>query len=115
MHAVTIVDGQLEWRERPDPGPVAGELLGRGRAARFKNADRMQVGGLYPAPPGSPSDIPGLEFAGEVVAVGDGAQRFAIGDRVMAVVGGGGQAELAVVQERHALPVPEGIAWAEAG
>src|SRR6059058_4466229 len=115
MHAVTIVDGQLEWRERPDPVPAAGELLVRVRAAGLNSADRMQVAGLYPAPSGSPSDIPGLEFAGEVVAVGDGAQRFAVGDRVMAVVGGGGQAELAVVHERHALPVPEGIAWPEAG
>ena len=115
MHAVTIVDGQLEWREHPDPRPGAGELLVRVRAAGLNSADRMQVAGFYPAPPGSPSDIPGLEFAGEVVAVGDGVQRFAPGDRVMAVVGGGGQAALAVVHERHALPVPDGTPWPEAG
>jgi NADPH:quinone reductase-like Zn-dependent oxidoreductase len=71
--------------------------------------------GLYPAPPGSPPDIPGLEFAGEVAAVGGGVQRFAVGDRVMAIVGGGGQAELAVVHERVAMPVPGGLSWAEAG
>ena len=115
MHAVTIVDGQLEWTEHPDPEPGAGELLVRVRAAGLNSADRMQVAGFYPAPPGSPADIPGLELAGEVVAVGAGVQRFAVGDRVMAVVGGGGQAELALVHERHALPVPEAIAWPEAG
>ena len=58
---------------------------------------------------------PGLELAGTVVACGPGAERFAVGDRVMAVVGGGGQAELAVVHERAAMPVPDGVAWPEAG
>jgi putative PIG3 family NAD(P)H quinone oxidoreductase len=115
MHAVTIVDGQLHWREHADPEPGAGELLVRVRAAGLNSADRMQVAGFYPAPPGSPQDIPGLEFAGEVVAAGDGVHRFAAGDRVMAVVGGGGQAELALVHERHALPVPDGVGWPEAG
>ena len=115
MHAVTIVDGQLEWREHPDPEPGSGELLVCVRAAGLNSADRMQVAGFYPAPPGSPAHIPGLEFAGEVAAVGAGVQRFGVGDRVMAVVGGGGQAELALVHERHALPVPDGVAWPEAG
>ena len=67
-----------------------------------------QRAGGYPAPPGSPPDIPGLEFAGEVVGRGPGAERFEEGDRVMAVVGGGGQAELATVHERAAMPVPDG-------
>jgi NADPH:quinone reductase len=75
----------------------------------------LQRRGAYPAPPGSPPDIPGLELAGEVAGLGPGASRFAAGDRVMAVVGGGGQAELAVVHERAAMPVPEGLGWAEAG
>jgi len=70
---------------------------------------------MYPAPPGSPPDIPGLELAGEVVARGPGAERFAEGDRVMAIVGGGGQAELCVVHERQAMPVPSGLDWAQAG
>ena len=69
----------------------------------------LQRLGLYPAPPGVPADVPGLELAGEVVAVGRGVQRFGAGDRVMAVVGGGGQAELAVMHERTALPVPDGL------
>ena len=115
MRAVTIVDGALEWREHPDPVPGKGELLVAVRAAGLNNADLMQVAGFYPAPPGSPQDIPGMELAGEVVAVGDGVYRFAIGDRVMAVVGGGAQAELAVVHERTAIPVPDNIDWPEAG
>ena len=115
MHAVTIVDGSLEWREHADPDPGTGEVLVRVRAAGLNSADRLQVAGFYPAPPGSPPDIPGLELAGEVVALGAGATRFAVGDRVMAVVGGGGQGELAVVHERHALPVPDDVDWPSAG
>ena len=115
VHAVTIVDGSLEWREHPDPEPGRGEMLVAVRAAGINSADLSQRAGFYPAPPGSPPDIPGLELAGEVVATGDGVQRFAEGDRVMAVVGGGGQAELAVVHERQAVPVPETVSWAEAG
>jgi NADPH:quinone reductase-like Zn-dependent oxidoreductase len=75
----------------------------------------MQRMGRYPAPPGSPADIPGLELAGEVAARGPGADRFAVGDRVMGIVGGGGQAELAVVNERQLMPVPESLDWAHAG
>ncbi|MEY2403501.1 MAG: NADPH:quinone reductase, partial [Acidimicrobiaceae bacterium] len=115
MHAVTIVGGALEWREQPAPTPGLGELLVRVHAAGLNSADLMQVAGFYPAPPGSPQDIPGMELAGEVVAVGDGVYRFAIGDRVMAIVGGGAQAELAVVHERTAMSVPERLEWAQAG
>ncbi|MCB1262557.1 MAG: zinc-binding dehydrogenase, partial [Acidimicrobiales bacterium] len=115
MHAVTIVDGHLEWREHPDPEPGTGEVLVRVRAAGLNGADRLQVAGLYPPPPGAPVDIPGLELAGEVLALGPGANRFAVGDRVMAVVAGGGQAQRAVVNERHLLPIPDGIGWVEAG
>jgi putative PIG3 family NAD(P)H quinone oxidoreductase len=115
MHAVTIVDGELEWREHPDPEPGNGELLVAVRAAGLNGADLMQRRGLYPAPPGVPADIPGMELAGEVVATGPGVTRFGVGDRVMAIVAGGGQAELAVVHERLALPIPDGLSWAEAG
>lgn len=115
MRAVTIVDGALDWREHPDPVAGHGEVLVEVHAAGLNGADRLQVAGLYPAPPGAPADIPGLELAGEVAALGPGASRFAVGDRVMAVVAGGGQAELAVVHERHLLPVPEGLAWDAAG
>jgi NADPH2:quinone reductase len=85
------------------------------RAAALNDADIRQLKGGYPAPPGAPPDIPGLELAGEVVEVGRGATRFEPGDRVMAIVGGGGQAELAVVHERVAMPVPEELDWTAAG
>ncbi len=101
--------------DRADPIAGTGELLVRVRAAGINNADLLQVRGRYPAPPGSPPDIPGLELAGEVVGLGPGAARFAIGDRVMAVVGGGAQAALAVVHERAAMPVPGVMGWQEAG
>ena len=115
MRAVTIQDEQLVVEDRPDPKPGRGELLVRVRAAGLNGADMLQRRGGYPAPPGSPEDIPGLELAGEVVGLGDGARRFAEGDRVMAIVGGGGQAELAVLHERAAMPVPEGMEWPQAG
>ena len=112
---MTIQDGQLVVEQRPDPEPARGEVLVRVKGAGLNGADMLQVHGAYPAPPGSPPDIPGLELAGEVAAVGPGAERFAEGDRVMAVVGGGGQAELALVHERAAMPVPEGLDWPQAG
>ncbi|HEX6313154.1 MAG TPA: zinc-binding dehydrogenase [Acidimicrobiia bacterium] len=115
MRAVTVVDGRLEWREHPDPEPGRGELLVSVRAAGLNGADMLQRRGLYAAPPGSPADIPGLELAGEVVGTGPDVRGFAVGDRVMAVVGGGGQAELAVVHERTALAVPADLPWAQAG
>jgi NADPH2:quinone reductase len=115
VRAVTIQDGKLVVEDRPDPGPGTGELLVRVRAAGLNGADMLQRKGGYPAPPGSPPDIPGLELAGEVAGLGPGARRFEEGDRVMAVVGGGGQAELAVVHERAAMPVPEVLDWPQAG
>jgi NADPH:quinone reductase len=113
--AVTIQDGRLIVAERPDPEPGSGELLVRVAAAGVNPADLAQRAGHYPAPPGSPADIPGLELAGEVVAVGRGVLRFRPGDRVMSLVGGGGQAELAVVHERVAMPVPDRLDWPQAG
>jgi NADPH:quinone reductase len=115
MRAATIRDGEVVAAEHPDPQPGAGEVLVRVRAAGINGADIHQRAGRYPAPPGSPQDIPGLELAGEVAALGPGAQRFAEGDRVMGVVGGGGQAELCTVHERHLMPVPAGLSWTEAG
>src|SRR4051794_20432095 len=115
MRAAVIADGDISVQERPDPEPGAGEVLVRVRAAGLNGADILQRAGGYPAPPGSPPDIPGLELAGEVAAIGPGTERFAEGDRVMAIVGGGGQAELAVVHERQLMPVPDGLDWPEAG
>jgi len=115
VRAVTIQDGDLVVEERPDPEPGKGELLVRVRASGLNGADMLQRQGAYPAPPGAPADIPGLELAGEVVALGSGAGRFEEGARVMAVVGGGGHAELAVVHERAAMPVPAPLDWPAAG
>jgi len=115
MRAATIRDGDVLVEEHPDPEPGAGELLVAVRGAGLNGADILQRKGRYPAPPGSPPDIPGLELAGEVVARGPGAERFEEGDRVMAIVGGGGQAELAVVHERVAMPVPDPLDWPAAG
>jgi NADPH:quinone reductase len=115
VQAVVIAEEELAIQVRDDPVPGSGELLVRVRAAGINGADIHQRAGRYPAPPGSPPDIPGLELAGEVVGLGPGARRFAEGDRVMAVVGGGGQAELAVVHERGAMPVPESVDWPQAG
>ena len=115
MRAVTLKDGELAVDEHPDPAPGAGEVLVRVRAAGLNGADMMQRRGLYPAPPGAPQDIPGMELAGEVEALGPGASRFAEGDRVMAIVAGGGQAERAVAHERALMPVPDALSWAEAG
>ena len=115
MRAVTLRDGGVTIDEHPDPTPGASEVLVRVRAAGVNGADMMQRRGLYPAPPGAPQDIPGLELAGEVAALGQGATRFDEGDRVMAVVAGGGQAELAVVHERALMPVPAAAGWPEAG
>jgi putative PIG3 family NAD(P)H quinone oxidoreductase len=115
MRAVTIRDQQLSVEEHPDPTPGSGEVLVRVKAAGLNGADMAQRQGRYPAPPGSPQDIPGLELAGEVAACGPGAERFRPGDRVMGIVGGGGQSELAVVHERVLVPVPDNLTWPEAG
>jgi NADPH:quinone reductase len=115
VRAVTIRDGKLSVGEHPDPEPGSGEVLVRVRAAGLNGADMMQRAGHYPAPPGAPQDIPGLELAGEVAALGPGARRFSEGARVMGIVGGGGQAELATVHERTLMPVPEELSWNEAG
>ena len=115
MRAVTIRGGRVVVAEHPDPEPAAGDILVRVRAAGLNGADMMQLRGDYPAPPGAPADIPGLEFAGAVVVCGAGVQRFEPGDRVMGIVAGGGQAELVAVSERHAMPIPDELDWEAAG
>src|SRR5436305_4807053 len=115
MRAVTIKDKSLSVEDHPDPTPGAGECLVRVKAAGLNGADMMQRRGLYPPPPGAPPDIPGLELAGAVIEAGPGANRFKPGDRVMGIVAGGGQAELAVVHERILVPVPDNLDWPQAG
>jgi len=104
----------LELREVPDPLPGPEELLVRVRAASLNRADLLQRRGLYPAPPGAPAEIPGLEFAGEVEACGPRATGHAPGDRVMGILGGGGQAEKLVLHHRTCMPVPRSLTWEQA-
>jgi putative PIG3 family NAD(P)H quinone oxidoreductase len=115
MIAATISDGSIAPAEQPDPTAGPGELLVRVRAAGLNGGDILQRKGAYPPPPGYPPEIPGMEFAGEVIALGEGAERFAVGDRVMTITGGAGQAELATVHESVAIPVPDGLDWPAAG
>ncbi len=112
---MVIDGGELRWEVRPDPVAGDTELLVAVEAAGINAADLMQRRGRYPAPPGSPEDVPGMEFAGVVAKVGRQVNQFAAGERVMALVGGGGQATMAVVDETHALAVPDGVSWPEAG
>ena len=98
--------------ERPVPQPGAGEILVKVAAAGVNRPDVMQRQGNYPPPAGAP-DIPGLEIAGEVVASGTGVRRWKLGDKVMALVVGGGYAEYALAHESHALPV-DGLSMVEA-
>ena len=99
--------------QRPVPAPGEGEILVKVAAAGVNRPDVMQRKGLYPPPPGR-ADIPGLEIAGEVVALGDGVTRWKLGDKVRALVIGGGYAEYCLAHESHALPVPAGLSMAEA-
>jgi len=99
--------------QRPMPTPAAGEILVKVAAAGVNRPDVMQRKGSYPPPPGAP-DIPGLEIAGEVVALGPDAKRWKTGDKVMALVSGGGYAEYSLAHESHALPVA-GLSMVEAG
>ncbi len=104
---LTVVD-------RPVPEPARGEVRVRVRATAINRADLLQRMGAYPAPADSPPDIPGLEFAGEVDALGEGATRFAVGDRVFGLVGGGAYAEALVTHERALAAIPDGVGFEEA-
>jgi NADPH:quinone reductase-like Zn-dependent oxidoreductase len=108
-------DGNLVLRQRTQPIPGRGEVLVDIRAAGLNAADLQQARGDYPAPAGWPPDIPGLEIAGEIRALGADVRDWAPGDRVMALIGGGGHAEQVVLPADLLLPVPEAISWAEAG
>jgi NADPH2:quinone reductase len=104
----------LSLEERPVPQPGPGEIRVRVHASALNRADLLQRRGNYPAPPGAPADIPGLEYAGEVDAVGEGAGLWAVGNRVMGIVGGGGHAEYVVVHEREGIRIPQNLSWEEA-
>src|SRR5579871_2266252 len=113
MRAIVVEGGKgppealkLGEAETPKPGP--GQVLIRVAAAGVNRPDVIQRLGFYPPPPGAPATL-GLEVAGEVAALGEGAPRWRVGDRVVALLGGGGYAEYAVADARHALPLPKGL------
>src|SRR5262245_55979427 len=119
MKAVTIVSfggvEGLEVREVPDlPPPTADRVRVRVRAAGLNRADILQRLGRYPAPPGYPQEIPGLEFAGEVDSIGKEVRSWKAGERVFGIIGGGGQAELVSVPENHLAHIPDNLDWAGA-
>ncbi len=105
----------VELAEVEAPSPSRGEVLVRVRAAAMNRADLLQRRGLYPPPPGFKEDIPGLELAGEVAALGEGVTTWKVGDRVMAIASGEAQAEYTVAHERMLLRVPEGMSFTDAG
>lgn len=104
----------LEVRDVPEPIAAFGHIRVRVRFAGINRADLLQRMGFYPAPPGVPANIPGLEYAGVVEEVGPGATRFAPGDRVFGLVAGGAYAEKLVVHEREVAPIPSGLGDTEA-
>src|SRR5450755_831666 len=101
-----------ETRPVPKPGP--GEILIKVRAAGVNRPDVAQRSGAYPPPPGA-SDLPGLEVAGEVAALGEGAIRHKLGDKVMSLVAGGGYAQYCIAQDAQAMPIPAAFSMLEAG
>jgi NADPH2:quinone reductase len=105
----------LEVRDVARPEPGSGEVLVRVYASALNRADLLQREGRYPAPPGWPADIPGMEIAGEIEARGPGASRWKIGERVFGIVGGGGNAEYVVTHERTLAGIPERLEWHDAG
>ncbi len=115
MHAVVIVDKTVQIDEVPDPVCGSEELLVQVRSAGLNAADLLQKNGFYPAPPGIPQDIPGLEFAGIVKEVGSLVIGFKAGDAVMGVIGGAAQAELCKIHYSNAVLIPQGLDMTSAG
>src|SRR6185437_2752036 len=104
----------LAIEQRPDPEPGPAELLVRVRASALNRADLLQREGHYPAPAGSPPDLPGMEFAGEVAAVGASVPGWRAGDRVFGIVGGGANAQLVVTDAACVARIPDRLSWTDA-
>ncbi|MFL6534845.1 MAG: alcohol dehydrogenase catalytic domain-containing protein, partial [Pseudomonas sp.] len=112
MKALQGVEGQVVWADEPSPACDAGQVRIRVAAAGLNRADLLQKAGHYPPPSGA-SQVLGLECSGVISEVGPGSS-WQVGDRVCALLAGGGMAEEVVVDGRHVLPVPEGLSMAEA-
>jgi NADPH:quinone reductase len=106
VRAITIIEGRLQLADRPAPSPAADGVVVRVHGAGLNRADLMQRAGRYPAPPGVPADIPGMEFAGIVSAAGANVTTPAVGDRVFGITGGGAQAEYVAIPAVHCAAVP---------
>ena len=104
----------LEIHDVPRPLPRENEVLVRVRASALNRADLLQREGRYPAPPGAPTNIPGLEIAGEVADLGPGSSAWTVGDRVFGIIGGGGNAQFAVIRETELARIPESLSWEQA-
>jgi NADPH:quinone reductase-like Zn-dependent oxidoreductase len=115
VRALVISDGELRIEERPTPVPEADQVLVEVAGAGLNRADLIQLRGLYPAPPGWPPDIPGLEFAGIVAGTGSGVKALREGDRVFGIVGGGAHATHLVTKEDLCSPVPDLLDMLNAG
>src|SRR4029077_21084391 len=120
MKAVVITsDGGVEGigvqEVDTPPAPTADRVRVRVYAAGLNRADILQRHGHYPAPPGYPPNIPGMEFAGEVEAIGDAVRTWKVGDRVFGITGGGAQAEVVVVPESNLARIPAELDWVQAG
>jgi NADPH2:quinone reductase len=118
MRAV-VIDGYggpdvLRIEDVQQPAPSAGDIRVRVRAFGVNRADLLQRRGMYPAPAGAPQDIPGLEYAGEVEAVGSAVEGVALGERVMGIVGGGGYAQFLITPAEHAVPIPPDMSFTDA-
>ena len=114
MRCAIYRDSQVLLEVRPTPVPGPEQVLVRVHASALNRADLLQRKGLYAAPAGWPADIGGLEYAGAVEALGPGASRWKVGDRVMGLVGGGGHVEYVAIHQDEALAVPQGMSWTDA-
>src|SRR5712691_11952715 len=114
MRAIVLQGEELRLEERPDPVPGSNDLVVAQPFAALNPADLAQRAGRYPAPPGAPQDVPGMEVCGRVVACGDAVLGWKVGDRVFGLVGGGGLADRVAVHERHVTAVPERLDEQEA-
>ena len=104
----------LDIQERPKPEPGLGQIRVRVHASALNRADLLQREGNYPVPPGYPADMSGMEYAGEVDALGSGASLWKVGERVMGIIGGAGHAEYVCVHEREGIPIPRTASMEEA-